>query len=255
MIADAWAPLVNELVRLKVDVIVATGPYTSRAAKAATETIPIVAMVLDPVETGLVLSLARPGGNLTGLTIIGTDFTAKQLQLLKELVPRAKRMAIVSSWDNGRKEQDRRESQTAADRLGVQAQFFEARTVEDIDGILAAATAKNIRVDAMHVYGTGFLYYHRQRIIAQAKARRLPAIYYYPAIVREGGLMAFGPDEIEQFRRLAGVVDKILKGARSADIPVEDPTKYVFAINLKTARELGLKVPQSLLVRADQVIE
>ena len=171
------------------------------------------------------------------------------------MVPRARRVASFDSPENWRQETDARSSQSAADKLGLQIQFLVARTEEDIDRLFAAATAKNARVDGMHVLGSAFEGRHRQRIIAQAKARRVPVMYFSSNAVRAGGLMSFGPDFIDHFRRLAGPVDKILKGARPADIPVEEPTNYVLAINLKTARELGLTVPQSLLVRANQVIE
>ena len=247
----AWA---NELVRLKVDVIVA-GPRSTQAAKATTQTTPIVGYMNDPVETGLVASLAKPGGNLTGVTIVGAAFTGKQLQLLKEMVPRAKRLAILSSADSANREKDFRDSQAAADKMGIRLQFLEARTVEDIDRLLAMATATETRVDGIHVYGWGFLYQHRQRILAYAKTGRLPAMYYYPSIVREGGLMAFGVDETAQWRRMAWQVDKILKGTRPADIPIEEPTKYILAVNVRTARELRLTIPPSLLARANEVIE
>jgi putative ABC transport system substrate-binding protein len=248
------AAMAIELVRLKVDVIVPYGALFTRAAMAATATVPIVFVTDEPVEHGFVSSLARPGGNLTGLSMTIPGFTEKQLQVLKEMVPRAKRMAILIS-PYPRWEAYARESQAAADKLGVRLQVLEARTAEDIDRLFAAATAKNTGVDAIHVHGTTLINLHRDRIVALAKTRRLPAMYLFPSSVTAGGLMSFGPDFFDLYRRLAGHVDRILKGARPADIPVEDPTKYILAINVRTARELGLTVPQSLLLRADRVVD
>ncbi len=251
--ADA-AAMANELARLKVDVIVAIAPTAVRAAKAATATVPIVFAADEPVAHGFVSSLARPEGNLTGFTIVGEGFTEKQLQLLKEMVPRAKRLAILVS-PVSRLADYVSQSQAAADRLGVRLDVLEARTAEDIDRLFAAATAKNTRVDAMHVHGMPFLSQHRDRIVALAKTRRLPGMYFSEAWVTRGGLMSFGTDFVDLLRRMAGHVDRILKGARPADLPIEEPTKYVLAINVKTARELGLTVPQSLLLRADRLVE
>ena len=248
------AAMAIELVRLNVDLIVAISPTAVRAAKAATATVPIVFSSDEPVAYGFVSSIARPGGNLTGFTMAGAGFTEKQLQLLKEMVPRAKRIAILVG-PAPRMTDHVRDSQAAANRLGVRLQVLEARTAEDIDRLFAAATAKNTRVDAIHVHGHASLGPHRARILALAKARRLPTMHFFPSWVTAGGLMSFGPDLVEMHRRMAEPVDKILKGARPADLPVEEPTKYVLTINLRTARELGLTVPPSLLQRADQVIE
>jgi putative ABC transport system substrate-binding protein len=260
--ANTIAAWVDELVRLKVDVLVTLDIPATRAAKAATATVPIVFLVPDAVEmvaSGLASSHARPGGNLTGFTIVVPGFTGKQLQLLKEMVPRAKRIGILVSHGSParlRNESDLRESQAAADGLGIRLQVFNARTVEDIDRFFASATAKATRVDAIHVYGDSFLNRYLDRIVALAKTHRLPAMYFWPGMVRQsGGLMSFGPHWLDLHRRVAGVVDKILKGARPADIPVEEPTKHLLTINVRTARELGLTVPPSLLARADEVIE
>ena len=251
---DSLPAMAYELVRLTVDVIVAIAPPAVYAAKAATATVPIVFSADDPVAHGFVSSLARPGGNLTGFTMVGPGFTEKQLQLLKEMVPRARRMAILVGPAEAL-ERYVRESQAAAHLLGVRLHVLEAHTAEDIDRAFAAATAKKNRVDALHVHGMASVVRHQQRIVALAKSARLPAMYVSASWVRAGGLMSFGPDYVDLHRRMATPVDKILKGAKPADLPIEDPIKYVLAINLRTAKTLGLTIPPSLLQRADQVIE
>jgi putative ABC transport system substrate-binding protein len=251
---DRYPAFAAELVRLKVDVIVAVAQKSIHAAKAATATIPIVFMTGEPTAWGLASSLASPGGNLTGLSVAGEGMTAKQLELLKEMVPRATRVAILTEpYSTLNKPHDLRESEAAADRLGLRLLILEARNAEEIARAFAAAA--NARVHAMHVYGDDLGFRHRAQIIALAKSRRLPAMYLTPGFVRAGGLMSFGPNLLDAYRRMAGHVDKILKGARPGDLPVEQVLKYDLAINVRTARELRLPVPPSLLLRADHIHE
>jgi putative ABC transport system substrate-binding protein len=250
---DTYPALAAELVRLKVDVIVTANAEATRAAKAATATIPIVFLAGDPVAEGLVLSFAYPGGNLTGLSVAGEGMTAKQLELLKEMVPRATRVAILAEAFAARNHISLSESQAAADRLGLRLQILEARNAEEIDRAFAAAGTA--RVHAMHVYGEPLAFDNRARIVALAESRRLPAMYVTRDFVEAGGLMSFGPNSLDTWRRVAGHVDKILKGVRPTDLPVEQPLKYDLAINMRTARELGLTVPPSLLLRADKILK
>ena len=253
---DRLPDLAAELVRLKVDLIVASaGTQAATAAKNATETIPIVMIaVRDPVGTGLIASLARPGGNVTGVSgSAGLEIVAKQLELLKETVPKIRRVAILSNPANAYHQLAIREVNVAARSLGVQLQLLEARGPNEFDGAFAAMATE--RVGALLVLSDAIFNSHRTRLADLAARSRLPAAYGVRESVEAGGLMSYGPSFLDLYRRSAAYVDKILKGAKPADLPVEQPTKFELVINLKTAKALGLTIPPSLLQRADQVIE
>jgi putative tryptophan/tyrosine transport system substrate-binding protein len=251
---DRLPELAAELVRREVDLIV-TRSAGSLAAKRATTAIPIVmATALDPIGTGLVASLARPGGNVTGLSL-GTSewFAGKWLQLLKEAVPKLSRVAVLWNRANLGAPSQVNDIEAAAQTLGVRLERLEFRGAGQIEGALAAIVAK--RPDGLLVPNDAAAFEQRARIIAFAAKHRLPTIYPQRETVEVGGLMAYGPSQIESWRRAATYVDKILKGARPADLPVEQPTKFELVINLKTAKALGLTIPPSLLARADEVIQ
>src|SRR5688572_18736106 len=252
---DRLADLAAELVRLRVNLIVSVGTQGVTAAKNATETIPIVMIaVRDPVGVGLMASLARPGGNVTGVSgYAGLEIVAKQLELLKETVPKIRRVAILSNPDNAYHQLAIREVTVAARSLGVQLQLLEARGPNEFDGAFAAMAKE--RVGALLVLSDSMLNSHRTRVADLAARSRLPAAYGNSESVEAGGLMSYGPSFLDLFRHSAAYVDKILKGAKPADLPVEQPTKFELVINLKTAKALGLTIPPSLLLRADQVIE
>ena len=246
--------LLAELVQLQVDVLVPVGTQPSRAAKQATSTIPIVmAQVGDPVGSGLVANLARPGGNLTGVRVIGPEILAKQVELLQEAVPRASQVAVLWNLTNQAAGAGWKAIQGAAQGLGVTLHAVAVQQPEEFDSAFAALRAA--QVDALHVLQDHLLFSHRARIVDFAAQSRLPAIYMYREWVDVGGLMAYGASVHEVYRRVAEYVDKILKGAKPADLPVEQPTKFELVINLKTAKALGLTVPPALLLRADQAIE
>jgi putative ABC transport system substrate-binding protein len=251
--SERFGELAAELVRLKVDVIVTFGTDTVIAAKQATTKIPIVfAVAADPVGTGLVASLARPGGNVTGLSSLHTDSAGKRFELLREVVPTLHRLAIMDNIGNPGSVVEMREIQETARRLGLDVVPVEIRRAEDIVPALGALKG---HVDALIVTGDAFLNTHGTRINAWALGARLPTMHGSPGQVAAGGLLFYGPDYLDLFRRTAEYVDKILRGAKPADLPVEQPTKFERVINLKTAKALGLTIPQSLLLRADQVIE
>src|SRR5262245_2933225 len=253
---DRLPDLAAELVRLKVDLIVASaGTQAATAAKNATETIPIVMIaVRDPVGNGLIASLARPGGNVTGVSgTAGLEWVAKQLELLKETVPKIRRVAILSNPTNAYHQLAIREANVAARSLGVQLQLLEARGPNEFDGAFAAMAKE--RVGALLVLSDAMLNSHRTRLADLAARSRLPAAYGVGESVEAGGLMSYGPSFLDLFRRGATFVDKILKGAKPADLPVEQPTKFELVINAKTAKALGLTIPPSLLRRADEVIQ
>ncbi len=247
--------LAADLVRLKVDVIVAPATQGPLAAKQATRTIPIVMTSGgDPVGSGLVASLARPGGNITGLSFVAfPEIVGKQLELLKETVPQVSRVAVLWNPANPTNRLLLGEAKVAARSLAVQLQTLEARGPDDFERAFAAMTRE--RAGALLVLGDGMLILHRTRIADLAAKSRLPAMYGSRENVNAGGLMSYSPSLQDSFRRAATYVDKILKGAKPADLPVEQPTKFELVINLKTARALGLTIPPSVLVRADQVIE
>ena len=245
--------LAAELVRLRVDVIVTNTP-AALAAKQATRTIPIVMAVSgDPVGDGLVASLARPGGNVTGLSLMVPELGGKRLQLFKEVVPRASRVAVLSNPTVPYTGRVVREMQAAAGVLGVQLQLLESRSPEDIDRAFEAAIRG--RASALMVVDDPLIFTHRARILALASKSRMPAIYPWREFVDAGGLMSYAANLADSFRRAAAYVDKILKGTKPADLPVEQPTKFELVINLKTAKALGLTIPPSVLLRADRVIE
>jgi putative ABC transport system substrate-binding protein len=251
---DRLPGLAAELVGLKVDVIVTYGTPTSLAAKRATSTIPIVmAAIIDPVASGLVTNLARPGGNLTGQSMMSPDLVGKQLELLKEVVPKVSRVALLHNPANPGNAPQAQHGQDAARALGVRLQLLEARGPSEIDSAFAAMT--NEQAGAVIVLVDAILQGNRTRITDLAARHRLPAVYGLSEYAEAGGLLAFGPSRLDLFRRAATYVDKILKGAKPADLPVQQPTKFELVINLKTAKALGLTIPPSVLVRADQVIE
>ena len=244
-----------ELVALKVDVIVAADTPAALAAKQATRTLPIVGAG-DPVTIGLVTSLARPGGNVTGLSLLAPELVGKRLELLKQAVPGVGRVAAL--WQPGfvgeRTEKDMlKEVEVAARALGVRLQFVEARGPADFDRAFSDMT--RARADALTVLGSAMFANERRRVVDLAAKNRLPGVYGFREYVDAGGLMAYGPNVADLFQRAATYADKILKGAKPGDLPVEQPTKFELVLNLKTAKALGLTIPQSVLVRADQVIE
>jgi putative ABC transport system substrate-binding protein len=242
-----------ELVRLKVDVIVAVVSPAAQAAQAATKTIPIVTVThADPVGSGLVASLARPGANITGLTSVVIELIAKQLELLKEAVPKVSRVAVISNPANQLVPLQLREADSDARVWGVELQILEARGPNELDRAFAAMTRE--RIGALLVLGDPLFFQHRTRIADLAAKRRLPAMAWMREFVEAGGLMAYGASIPDLFRRAATYVDKILEGAKPADLPVEQPTKFELVINLKTAKTLGLTIPQSVLMRADEVL-
>ena len=253
---DRLPGLAEELVRLKVDVIAASPTPAALAARNATRIIPIVGMSLtEPVEVGLVASLARPGGNVTGVTYgVDTDIFGKQLELLKEVIPKVRRVAVLSNPGNSPSQPLIISNVKAAARsLGLQLQLLEARGPGEFDGAFAAM-AKD-RAGALLVTGDSMFFFHRARLADLAVRNRLPSMSTQGQWVEAGGLMSYGPDFADMYRRAATYVDKILRGAKPADLPIEQPTKFELVINRKTAKALGLTIPPSLLTRADQVIE
>ncbi len=249
---DRLPELAAELVQLKVDAIFAPSTTPARAAKQATSTIPIVfATAGDPVGTGLVASLAWPGGNVTGVSSVGADLAAKRLELLKEVAPGVFRVAFV--WmDSPIGRAQLRETQAAAQTLGIQIQPLQVRTPDDIEKAFQAAAQ---RANGLVVPRSPLSFTHRGRIAVLAAGSRLPAVYDDVEYAEAGGLLTYGPSLRESYRRAAVYVDKILKGAKPADLPVEQPMRFELVINLKTAKALRLTIPQSILIRADQVIQ
>ena len=244
----------HELVGLKVDIIVAVVTQASVVAKEATATIPIIMVaVSDPLGSGLVPSLARPGGNVTGTASQTTEMVGKSLQLLKEVAPKAAR-AVLWNPDNAVfQAQMLKETRRAGAALGLRLTDFGTRNPAELERSFAAITEQG--ADALVVLADPFLLLHRGEIVGFAERRRLPAVYGIKDYAAAGGLMTYAADMPQQFRRAAAYVDKILKGAKPAELPVEQPTKFELVINLKTAKALGLEVPPTLLARADEVIE
>jgi putative ABC transport system substrate-binding protein len=247
--------LAGELVWLTVDLILTNGTRAARAAKEATKAIPIVFNLgEDPVANGLVASLARPGGNVTGLSFLAaSEIVGKQLELLKETVPQVSHMALLGNSANEAHQLWLGAAKVAAPSLGLRLQTLEARGPEEFEGAFAAMI--RARAGAILVPTDGMFILHRNRIIDLAAKSRLPAMYGTSEFTASGGLMFYGPSLRDNFRRAASYVDKILKGAKPADLPVEQPTKFELVINLKTAKALGLTIPQSVLLRADEVIQ
>ena len=249
--------LAAELVARKVDIIVAPSTPAALAAKQVTKTIPIIfAQAGDPVTSGLVTSLARPGGNVTGLSNLAPELVGKCLELLKQAVPEVSRVAVL--WQPGaigeRTEKDRlKRAEVAARALGVQLQVVEARGPADFDRAFSDMT--RARAGALTALPSAMFVSERRRLVGLAATNRLPAVYNAREFVDAGGLMSYGPNVADMFRRAATYVDKILKGTKPADLPVEQPTKFELVINLKTAKALGLTIPQSVLARADEVVE
>jgi putative tryptophan/tyrosine transport system substrate-binding protein len=250
---ERLAEIVTEFVRLKVDVIVTHSAAPVLAAKQATSVIPIVfAVAGDPVSTGLVASLPRPGGNVTGLSVQQTDLAGKRLELLRELVPNLRRLAIMANVDAPATVQEMGEIQAAASTLGLEAARLEIRQAGDI---APAFEALKGRADALYVCNDPLLSTNRIRINSLALSARLPTMHGFREHVEAGGLLCYGPNFPDLFRRAADYADKILRGANPADIPVEQPTKFELVFNVKTAKALGLTIPPALLARADEVIE
>jgi ABC-type uncharacterized transport system substrate-binding protein len=243
-----------ELVRLGVDVIVTAGPTDTRAAKEATATIPIVmAFDSDPVGNGFVASLARPGGNITGLSTLAPEISGKQLELLKEIVPRLSLVAVLGTSTEPGNAQALREVEVAAGAFGVHLQHLDVRDSKDIETAFRAASKG--RADAILMLNSPVLNPHRTQVVNLAVKSRLPVIYGQPEFVEAGGLMTYSVSFTELFRRAATYVDKILKGRTPAELPVEQPTKFEFIINLKAAKQIGLTIPPNVLARADKVIK
>jgi ABC-type uncharacterized transport system substrate-binding protein len=251
---DRLPALAAELVRLKLDLIVSSGPAVTRAAKQATATIPIVTgSDDDPVGSGFVASVARPGGNITGLATFGPEISAKQLGLLKEIVPKLSRVGVFGDVIRPGTAQALNEISVAADSFGVQLQYLEVRGPKDIEA--GFRTAGKERVEAVLVQRSAVILSHRRQLADLAANNRLPAIYGAPEYVEDGGLMSYSASIPDLFRRAATYVDKILKGAKPADLPVEQPTKFELVINLKAANQIGLTIPQRVLLKADRVIK
>jgi putative ABC transport system substrate-binding protein len=253
--AERMSGLAAELVRIKVDIIVAATDPATAALKQQTQTIPIVmAKSNDPVGTGFVASLARPGGNVTGLSALSPELSGKRLGLVREVAPGLLRAAIIWNPDVRGAVFDYKETEAAARLLRLQLQSVEVSRAEDLDRAFSAVT--NQRAQALIVQTPNpVLFANRSQIVAFALRNRLPSMYGQKEFADAGGLMTYGPSTADLFRRAATYVDKILKGAKPADLPIEQPTKFELVINLKTAKALGLTIPPSLLARADQVIE
>jgi putative ABC transport system substrate-binding protein len=243
---------VAELVRARVDVIVLSGTPAIRTARAATSTIPLVFVSLaDPIQLGFVASLARPGGNATGLASQFEELVTKQIELLKKTLPRLSRVALLHHTQTAAAVVS--EAERAVGRLGLKARTLKVAGVAEFES--AFATWRSEGVEALHVLPSPFLNANRRRLIELAAQHRLPAIYEFKDYVEDGGLMSYGPNITEMFRGLAGYVDRILRGVRPGDLPVERATKFELALNLRTARALGLTIPQSVLAIADDVIQ
>jgi putative ABC transport system substrate-binding protein len=253
---ERMAKLAAELVQLKVEIIVTAGSNATRPAKEATSIIPIVmALDRDPIANGFVASLARPGGNITGLSTLGTEMSGKRLELLKEIVPKLSRVAVFGSSTTADDTKQRREVELAAEVMKLQIQYLEVLTFNDIESAFIAA-AKG-RSDAVLWLVSGSVYSaDRKRVAELAVKSRLPVIFNrIEPIVEAGGLMSYGVNVNDLDRRAATYVDKILKGAKPADLPVEQPKKFEFVINLKAAKQIGLTIPPNVLARADKVIK
>ncbi len=251
---DRLPDLAAELVRLKVEIIVAGGATSTRAAKEVTTTIPIVmAQVNDPVGNGFIDSLARPGGNITGLSTLALELSGKRLELLKEIVPRLSRVAVLGTSGNPDTAQSLREVELAAGAFKVQLQYLDIRDPKDIETAFRAASKG--RADAVLVLPSPILVSQRAQLADLAVKSRLPAIYNAAEWVEDGGLMTYGVSVTDLYRRAATYVDKILKGRKPADLPVEQPMKFELIINLKAAKQIGLTIPQWTLMKADKVIK
>jgi len=245
--------LATELVRLNVDIIITGGPSVNRFAEEATHTIPIVlAFDNDPVGNGFAASLARPGGNITGLSTLAPEISGKQLELLREIVPTLHRVAVLGNVTQPGYPQARREINLAADSFGVNLQYVEIQHADEIEP--AFRTANKGHPDAILVIASQVVTSHAKKFAEMAAKSRLPAIYWSSEFVDEGGLMSYSVSITDLFRRAATYVEKILKGAKPADLPIEQPTKFELVINLKAAKQIGLTIPPNVLARADRII-
>jgi putative tryptophan/tyrosine transport system substrate-binding protein len=252
--ADALPKLAAELVQLRVDVILTDGTSATQAAKNATQTVPIVmAAVNDPVASGFIASFKRPGGNITGLALLTSEIAGRRLQLLTEMVPDLARVAVLSNPLNPSDALLLKQTQAAAQSLGIELQVVEAPRPDKLESAFAAITTA--RASALIVLQDAMFFGQHPRIVAMAAVSRLPTLFPERQVVEAGGLMSYGPSIPSSFRRAALYVDKILRGANPADLPVELPTTFEFVINLKTAKALGLTVPDKLLSTADEIIE
>jgi putative tryptophan/tyrosine transport system substrate-binding protein len=251
---DRERALAAELIRLKVDVIVTGGSTATRPAQVATVTIPIVmTQDSDPVGNGFVASLARPGGNITGLSTLAPEISGKQLELLKDIVPRLSRVAVFGTSTQPGTAQSLKEMELAAGAFGVKLQSLDVLDPKNIENAFQAA--RKGRADAAFVLGSPVFNSQRTQVVELAVKSRLPATYPFPEFVEAGGLMSYGVSSTDLFRRAATYVDKILKGAKPSDLPVEQPAKFELIINLKAAKQIGLTIPQRVLTRADKVIK
>jgi putative ABC transport system substrate-binding protein len=244
----------RELVRAKVDLIVAYGGTATIEAARATKDIPIVMISgLDPVALGLTPSLAHPGGNVTGIATTSRQLGGKRIELLKELLPKLSRVGLLVAPEASVAVDALRETQAEVRQLGLQARVAELRTPDDLERVFADLSAA--RVGAVVVGGSSMVRSQAERIVALAAKHRLPAVYPTDAFTSAGGLMSYSADIHDQFRRLATYVDRVLKGEHAGDLPIEQPTKFELVLNMRTAKELGIKIPESMLFRADKVIE
>ncbi len=249
---DRVGDLTTDLVRLKVDAIVTQGPVVS-AVKRTAATIPVVfGFSGDPVEAGVVASLSHPGGNLTGMTFLSIELAGKRLELLKEILPGISRVAVLANPQHPGERREWQASQAAAHKLGVTLRYFQVQASADFDDAFRRIVVE--RFGAIDAFPDALVMLHRTSIAAFAVQQRIPAVSGWRDFAADGNLLTYGPNLRDSFRRLGNYVDKILKGAKPADLPVEQPTKFELVINLKTAKALGLSIPQSVLVRADEVI-
>lgn len=250
---DRVSELADELVRLKANVIVSAGPQATRSALKATTAVPIVmAFDNDPVGNGFVANLARPGGNVTGLSALSPEITGKQLELLKEILPKLSRVAVIGNSREPANAQALKETEVAAREFGVQLQYLDVLSAKDIEAAFRAAGSG--RAEAALVLTSPVIFSQRKHIADLAGKSQLPAIYPFPELVEDGGLITYSVSFADLFRRAATFADKILKGAKPADLPVEQPRKFELTINLKAAKQIGLTIPPNVLARADKVI-
>jgi len=251
---ERFPQLAAELVRLNVDIIITRGTPAALAAKKATATIPIVmAAIGEPVETGMVASLARPGGNVTGLSAFVTELTAKRIEIMREVIPQLSRMALIDNMANRSVPAQWDETKRAAFALGIQPQLYDVRKAEDIERAFSSAIAQ--RVNALSVGNDSVVIANRIQVVQLAAKHRLPAIYATRDFVDAGGLLSYAAHYPDLYRRAAAYVDKIFKGAKPADLPIEQPTRIELIINGRAAKALGVEIPPGLLLRADEVIE
>jgi len=251
---ERFAALVAELIAAKVDVIVTAGTPAALAVKKATSTVPLVMVAVgDPVGTGLVPSLARPDGNLTGLSSVAPDLEGKRLELLREIVPSVSRIAVFLNSVNPFHATSMRQAQTAGKTLGIKVQHYDIRKSEDLDGAFAAIRKE--RPDALLILADRVFLHNRERIVDFTGEQHLPNVNAYKELVEAGGLISYGPSYEDMHRRAAIYVNKILKGAKPGNLPIEQPTKFTLVVNLKAAKALGISMPPAVLSRADEVIE